>query len=285
MTEHDVHHLSLNDLEVAWMHLGGANPSPLVFLHGLGDSAIITFRTIALHPALEGTPALLIDLPGFGYSIAPANWASTTEQQADVVITALDALAVSRAPIMGHSMGGSIAIQIAARRPDLVSRLILAEPLLRPEQSVLGRMVVKRTETDFVSRGFPMLQLAISRQAARCEKAALGFQEALSRANPAIMYRSASSLLQERSPAFGEVMNALSMPRSILLGETTNADLSDLSQDIDIVRITDAGHSMMSENPDAFAHAIATALEADRMARQRATRTDDHAPEHDTPET
>lgn len=285
MTDDDIHYLGLDNLKVAWMRIGGANPSPLVFLHGLGDSAIITFRTIALHPSLEGTPALLIDLPGFGYSVAPDDWPSTTEQHADAVIAALDALAVSRAPIMGHSMGGSIAIQIAARRPDLVSRLILAEPLLRPEQSVLGRMVVKRTEMDFVSRGFPMLQLATSRQAARGEKAALGFQEALSRANPAIMYRSASSLLQERSPAFGEVLNALPMPRSVLLGETTNTDLSDLAQDIDIVRIAGAGHSMMSENPDAFAHATATALEADRVSRQRTTLTDDHAPQHDTPET
>lgn len=261
MTEQDLRYLTLNDLTVAWAWLGEAATSPLIFLHGLGDSAIVTFRSIASHPALAGIPALLIDLPGFGYSTAPDDWPSTTEQQMDVVINVLDTLGLSNAPIVGHSMGGSVAIQVATRRPDLVSRLILAEPLLHPEQSTLGRTIAKRTEADFVSRGFAMLQLATHRQAARGEQAAVGFQEPLSRANPTIMHRSAASLLQTRSPTFGELLDALPMPRTLLVGARTSVTTWDLgSREIPIVRIPDAGHSMMSENPDAFTHAIAAAL-------------------------
>lgn len=261
MTDPTLHYLTVNSLQVAWTPLGEASTSPLVFLHGLGDSAIITFRPIAMHFALADTPALLIDLPGFGYSSAPDDWTSSVEEQTEVVIQLLDTVGVVDAPIMGHSMGGSITIQLATRRPDLVSSLILAEPLLQPDQSVLGRTIAKRTESDFVSRGYAMLQLATRRQAARGERAAVSFQEPLGRANPAIMHRAASSLLQQRSPSFGDQLEALAIPTTVLVGEMTNVDLGDLIvRDVRIVRIPDAGHSMMSKNPDGFARAIAAAL-------------------------
>jgi pimeloyl-ACP methyl ester carboxylesterase len=228
VTDPKLHYLAVNGLQVAWTSLGEASTSPLVFLHGLGDSAIITLRPIATHPAMAGTPALLIDLPGFGYSAAPDDWTSTVEEQAEVVIRLLDTVGVVNAPIMGHSMGGSIAIQLTTRRPDLVSRLILAEPLLHPDQSVLGRTIAKRTESDFVVRGLCDVAIATRRQAARRERAAVGFQEPLGHANPAILHRAASSLLQRRSPSFGEQLEALVIPRTLLVGEMTNLDLSNL---------------------------------------------------------
>jgi pimeloyl-ACP methyl ester carboxylesterase len=261
VTDPKLHFLIVNDLQVAWTRLGEASTSPLVFLHGLGDSAIITFRPTAMHSALVSTPSLLIDLPGFGYSTAPDNWPSSVEQQTEVVIRLLDALGVANAPIMGHSMGGSIAIQLATRRPNLVSRLTLAEPLLQPEQSVLGRTIARRTESDFILRGYAMLQMATRRQAARGERAAVSFQEPLRHANPAIMHRAASSLLEQRSPTFGEQLQVLAVPRTLLVGEKTNMDLGSLvTGDVGIVRIPDAGHSMMSENPDAFARTIVASL-------------------------
>ncbi|HEV2072475.1 MAG TPA: alpha/beta hydrolase [Thermomicrobiales bacterium] len=261
VTDPKLHYLAVNGLQVAWTSVGEASTSPLVFLHGLGDSAIITLRPIATHPAMAGTPALLIDLPGFGYGSATDDWTSSVEEQTEVVIQLLDTVGVVDAPIMGHSMGGSIAIQLATRRPDLVSSLILAEPLLHPDQSVLGRTIAKRTESDFVSRGYAMLQLATRRQAARGERASVGFQEPLGHANPVILHRAASSLLQQRSPSFGEQLEVLANPRTLLVGEMSNLDLGNLvPRDVGIVRIPDAGHSMMSENPDGFARAIAAVL-------------------------
>jgi pimeloyl-ACP methyl ester carboxylesterase len=260
MTE-TIRYIRVDALDIAWQWHGELSPSPLVFLHGLGDSSIITFRRIAQHPALAGTSALLIDLPGFGHSPAPAEWTSTTEQQAGVVISVLDALGISGVPLMGHSMGGSIAILVATHRPDLVSRLIVAEPLLKPDQSILGKTIVKRPEAVFVTRGYDMLHLATRRQALRGDKAAQGFQEALRRADPTIMYRSAVSLLQERSPSLLALLETLPLPKTMLVGEKTDVEPCDLTaKGIAIVRIPDAGHSMMSENPDVFACAIASAL-------------------------
>lgn len=262
-----IHLLHLDTSTIATMYLGASSTAPLVFLHGLGDSSIITFRRIALHPALHDTPSLLLDLPGFGHSPAPASGEISTEGQARQVATVLDHLGIVQTTIVGHSMGGSISILLAHQRPDLVSRLIVAEPLLEPSQSELGKTIAKRTEAQFVERGYDMLKLATRRQASRGELAALGFQDPLSRANPAIMHRSATSLLQERLPSFRDLLAALPIPKTLILGARTDIDVAPLAdQGVTIIRIPDAGHSMMSENPDAFAKAISNALRTDRRS-------------------
>lgn len=263
MTDATVRTTHIDDLTIAHEQFGDPSPHPVVFLHGLGDSAIITFRPFAVDLAESGTPSLLVDLPGFGFSTAPDAWASTTEDQADVTASLLDRLGITQASVVAHSMGGSVAILLAEARPDLVSRLIVAEPLLLPEQSALGKSVAKRTEAWFIERGLAMLQLATTRQAARGDRAAAGFLEPLSRANPAIMHRSAASLLERRSPSFQQRLERLPLPRTLLIGEHTTAKTRSLeAAGVAVSRIPGAGHSMMSENPAAFAAAIREALQS-----------------------
>lgn len=254
-----IQYRQFGDLRIAYQRLGGTSPAPLVFLHGLGDSSIITFRRIAAHPALAGVPALLVDLPGFGHSTAPDSWPATIEQHAGSVAHLLDHLGVTSAPITGHSMGANVALVLATTRPDLPSRLILAEPLLRNEQSELARTIARRRESDFSTRGFDMLQRATRRQASRGNAAALGFIEPLARANPSIMYRSAISLLADRSPSFLDMLQNSPLPRTLLVGEHTEVASGLVPDDVRLVRIPQAGHSMMSENPDAYAKAVASA--------------------------
>lgn len=261
MIDAHIRTIQIDGIIIACQWIGAPSPHPVVFLHGLGDSSVITFRPFADDLARSGIPSLLIDLPGFGFSGAPDAWPSTTENQAAIVASLLDRLGITRAPIVAHSMGGSIAILLAESRPDLISRLIVAEPLLVPEQSALGKSVAKRTEAWFVDRGFAMLQLATRRQAARGDLAAAGFLKPLACANPAIMHRSAASLLKHRSPAFQHRLEGLSLPRTLLLGARTPADTEPLeATGIVVQRIPDAGHSMMSENPTAFSAAVRDAL-------------------------
>lgn len=257
----DPRYLSVDGMTIAYQRVGQPAPSPVIFLHGLGDSSLITFLPFATHPALGEAPALVLDLPGFGYSTAPETWASTTEDQAAILAQALDALDVRTAPVVAHSMGASIAILLADRRPDLVDRLVLAEPLLIPEHSQLARSIAKRSEQAFVERGFEMLKLATRRQANRGDAAARAFQEPLQRANPTIAYRAAVSLVQERSPSFQALLEGLPHPVTLLVGARTGVETAYIeAAGIEVVRIPDAGHSMMSENPDAYIRAVASAL-------------------------
>ncbi len=256
MTLH-IETLAIDDVSIAWTWIGSSSPAPLVFLHGLGDSAILTFERIARHPALAGQRSLLIDLPGFGYGHAPDDWPATMEDHAQAVVMLLNHLDVSNATIVGHSMGGSLALLVAAAAPDRVERLILAEPLLVREQSALGKAIVKRPERAFVERGYDMLVLATVRQALRGEQAAQGFREPLQRANPTVLHRSAVSLLAVRSPSFLDILTSVPLPRSLLVGALTPARLDMVPFGVAVRRIAGARHSMMSEQPDAFAMAIA----------------------------
>jgi pimeloyl-ACP methyl ester carboxylesterase len=105
-----------------------------VFLHGLaGSSTNWTDLAGVLSVRLRG---IAIDLPGFGRSEPPRGFEFTREAQALVVIRLLEELGGRPVHLFGNSFGGAVAIEVAARRPELVSTLTLlapAMPDLRPD--------------------------------------------------------------------------------------------------------------------------------------------------------
>jgi pimeloyl-ACP methyl ester carboxylesterase len=93
-----------------------------VFIHGvLNDHSVWILQTRYL--AHHGWNVLAIDLPGHGRSGGPPP--ETVEQAAGSVLALLDALAVERAALVGHSFGSLIALEAAARAPARVSHLAL----------------------------------------------------------------------------------------------------------------------------------------------------------------
>jgi pimeloyl-ACP methyl ester carboxylesterase len=97
--------------------------SPLVLLHGLAGSARWWSRNI---PALSRSYRVIaIDLPGFGAS--PRGHRLDLEVVIDQLAGTMDELAIERASLIGHSMGGLIAGGLAADRPERVDRLILVD--------------------------------------------------------------------------------------------------------------------------------------------------------------
>ena len=105
----------------------GSGPADVVALHGWARSRA------DFGPTLAGYHALAIDLPGFGATPAPeAGW--TTTQYAAWVADILREL--DRPVLLGHSFGGRVAVQLAARHPELTRGLVLTGvPLLRPESA------------------------------------------------------------------------------------------------------------------------------------------------------
>jgi pimeloyl-ACP methyl ester carboxylesterase len=73
---------------------------------------------------------LLIDNRGVGRSDTPEGPYSVRLMAEDVAVL-MDRLGVGRAHVLGHSMGGAIAQELARHRPELVGRLILANTLVR----------------------------------------------------------------------------------------------------------------------------------------------------------
>jgi pimeloyl-ACP methyl ester carboxylesterase len=96
---------------------------PLVLIHGLGGS-ICNFRYNI--PVLsQHLRVVALDLKGFGYSERPAAGDYSLTAQARLVGELMDRLGIPRAAVLGHSMGGAIALRLAATWPEKVDRLIL----------------------------------------------------------------------------------------------------------------------------------------------------------------
>ncbi|HEX2543735.1 MAG TPA: alpha/beta fold hydrolase [Ramlibacter sp.] len=100
----------------------------VVCLHGLGGSSN---TWTPLMPALTGYRVIRPDLPGSGRSGATGG-ALTIEKLAECVATLCARLNVSRAHILGHSMGTIVAQHLAVAQPRLVRSLSLFGPLVAP---------------------------------------------------------------------------------------------------------------------------------------------------------
>jgi pimeloyl-ACP methyl ester carboxylesterase len=126
----------------------GQGPDVLL-LHGLGATKSSFFDTAAALSQAYRVHA--IDLPGFGFSSKPMLATYDSPFFARTVCKVMDELGVGRAHIVGNSMGGRVALEIALSRPDRVGALVLLCPavafirrglhpvvwLLRPELGML----------------------------------------------------------------------------------------------------------------------------------------------------
>jgi pimeloyl-ACP methyl ester carboxylesterase len=96
---------------------------PLVLLHGLNGS---TFGFRLLTPYLAPHfRTIAVDLMGFGYSDRPQHRDYSLGAQARLVAGLLDALGIEDAFILGHSLGGAVAMHLALEFPERVDGLIL----------------------------------------------------------------------------------------------------------------------------------------------------------------
>ena len=101
----------------------GTEGERVVFLHGLfGQGRNFTQIAKALRPELR---SVLVDLPNHGRSA----WLDRTDYVtlADAVADRLRELGGGPSHVVGHSMGGKVAMVLALRHPDLVDRLVVAD--------------------------------------------------------------------------------------------------------------------------------------------------------------
>jgi pimeloyl-ACP methyl ester carboxylesterase len=99
---------------------------PIVFVHGM--VGYTGFWNAALAACADRRRAIALDLRGHGSSAAPGDGDYAVERCADDVLAVVDALALRSIVLVGHSYGAHVVIDAAARRPDLVRRLVLVDP-------------------------------------------------------------------------------------------------------------------------------------------------------------
>lgn len=138
---------------VAMEHaIAGDGPRNAVFIHGYGDSWYSHNGMLQALPS--GWRATAPSLRGHGESSKPREGYAVREH-ADDVIAFMAAKGISPAVIIGHSMGSFIAQDIAIRRPDLVSHLVLIASATTSDNEVVhGLKAAVADLTDPMPRQF-----------------------------------------------------------------------------------------------------------------------------------
>jgi Predicted hydrolases or acyltransferases (alpha/beta hydrolase superfamily) len=127
---------------------GSADAPPLLCLHGITSHGI-RFRRLA-QERFGDFRVIALDLRGHGHSDWEPPWDLETHV-ADVIET-MDSLGLGRIDIIGHSFGGRTALELAARHPERVSRLVLYDPAVWvPPPVALRRAEEMRKDESFAS--------------------------------------------------------------------------------------------------------------------------------------
>ena len=119
------------DGPVHYIDHGGTGPA-IVMVHGLGGSHL-NWELVGPDLAADYRP-YAVDLRGFGLTPLGSHSASLKSQVA-LLVQFIKAVAGGRALLFGNSMGGLIAMLLAAHHPRLVDGLVLLDPAL-PMRSI-----------------------------------------------------------------------------------------------------------------------------------------------------
>lgn len=117
--------ISIGDDHIHYVDQGAGRP--ILFVHGLGGQ-LHHFRH-PLFPAIGvGYRLVAIDRAGSGYSTRVSSGARIPEQ-AELIANFIDAIGLGKPLLVGHSLGGAIALRVALDHPEKISGLALISPL------------------------------------------------------------------------------------------------------------------------------------------------------------
>ncbi len=106
---------------------GGSGGLPVVFVHSLAGNS--THWSNQLEHLRRTRRAVALDLRGHGRSEQPKNSDYTIAGMAGDVAAVADTLGLEKFVLVGHSMGGGVALAYAGAHPDRVAGLVLVDPI------------------------------------------------------------------------------------------------------------------------------------------------------------
>jgi pimeloyl-ACP methyl ester carboxylesterase len=249
---------------------------PLVLLHGLGSSRSAWQPVIPI--LAEHFDVIAVDLPGFGGSERlPTGVEPSPAALAAAVADTLTQLGVGAAHIVGNSLGGWVALELAALRPTRSLTAVSPAGLWRRYTPLYCRLSLRASRLMTRSLGGPLrfaVRWRIGRaivfgqmtgrpsrmtvEQARTAITALGTSSGFRAALHATLHRRYLASGQIRVPvtvAFGT--------RDRVLLKRQSRHLDQLPRHADVVQLPGVGHVPMSDDPEAVAGVItATALRA-----------------------
>jgi pimeloyl-ACP methyl ester carboxylesterase len=118
-------HEPVFDSDVLTVQAGMDHPQTLLLVHGLGQNGFTDWMSVMPQLARR-YHVLTLDLPGFGYSDSPSGKYSPSNY-ARVLSWLLKKYGEGPAIVVGHSLGGAVALRFASEHPDQLSKLVLVD--------------------------------------------------------------------------------------------------------------------------------------------------------------
>ena len=246
------------------LECGASSDEPVLLVHGWGACAY-TYRFTLPALARAGRRALSFDLRGHGLSDKPAGPEHyRTSLLLEDLHDLLDELAVRRADVVGHSLGGGIALRFALAQPSRVRRLALVAPvgltrvplrsiahLLTPRFTArFARYLVPRWLTRFLLHGAYGVPSRLAERTVDEYWAPSQFEE---------YYRAVRSLLDRFAwePLPPRELAKVSQPTVVILGTADRLirgaeQHASIIPNASVVSMRGAGHLGIEECPDEF---------------------------------
>ena len=112
----------------------GSGPA-IVLLHGLGGQ-VRNFPAEVIGPLSREFRVVAIDRPGSGHSSRPFATSAQISTQVRTIAAIIRHVRLDRPLVVGHSLGGAMALALALDHPDVVGGLALIAPLTQPQEQV-----------------------------------------------------------------------------------------------------------------------------------------------------
>jgi pimeloyl-ACP methyl ester carboxylesterase len=143
-----------------YLEAGHADAPPVVLLHGLGGTSASFLPTIC--DLSVDHRVIAVDLPGFGESDKPLR-ALRPAFFARHVTKLLDALRIRRAHVVGNSMGGRVALEVALSAPERVDKVVLLCPSMAWRRFRFAAGLVRLLRHELAIIPMPILHFAVVR--------------------------------------------------------------------------------------------------------------------------
>ncbi len=121
---------------------------PIVLIHGLSGQ-LRNFGAALVDKLLVDHRVILVDRPGSGYSAPLAGGVNTIAGQANVVAGLIAALGLDAPLVVGHSLGGAVALNLALNHPGA---LALIAPASQPRRRVSSAFNTMAIQSDAIRR-------------------------------------------------------------------------------------------------------------------------------------
>lgn len=240
-----------------------AGTGSVVWIHGLGESGL-GFESIAPLLVTPHRRHLIPDLPGYGRS----GWRQrplTLIEAADLLAEWIESRRASPACLVGHSMGGVLALLLAERHPAVVRAIVDVEGNKSGLDCAFSGPVAVVAPGEFEEEGLDGLRARVL-QSAAADPALEGYATSLRLADPRQFHAHAVELVRlSRSESLADRLGALDCPTLFVAGVPRGVCLRSLEllegAGVRVEELRPAGHWPFLDMPHRFSRIVSSFLD------------------------